>query len=165
MITLLLDRDGTLIRDDPYSGDPSTVTLLPTVITGLQQAIRWGWRLMIITNQSGIARGLLTEASFWARHRQVLVRLAHYDIPVTATYYCPHHPDGRVPRYTKACSCRKPAPGLLHQAMRDYQCAPETTHMIGDKPSDYDAGVRAGIHSHRLGSASFETLIHRIRAS
>lgn len=148
--TLLLDRDGTLIVNEPYSADPHSVTLLPTVIDSLLLAQSAGWQLIIITNQSGIARGYLDIPAFWARQTVLLDRLKDYGIHIAATYYCPHHPD-----YNQTvCMCRKPEPGLIYQAMQDHHATPDQTYMIGDAITDCLAAHRAGIPSYFLGSAN-----------
>jgi D-glycero-D-manno-heptose 1,7-bisphosphate phosphatase len=133
---VFLDRDDTVIRDKVYLSDPEGIELLP----GATEAIRLlnvaGVPVILVTNQSGIARGLFDEERLGLIHTRLLAILEGRDAHVDAVYYCPHHPEGTVPAYTKACECRKPAPGLLEQAARDFGLDLSRCFMIGDKEED-----------------------------
>ncbi|CAN5725659.1 HAD family hydrolase [soil metagenome] len=134
---LFLDRDGTLITDVGYPRDPDLVQPLPGAIDALRELQRT-WTLVIISNQSGIARGLITEAEAAAVHARFVEVFADGGVTFAGAYYCPHGPDA-------GCRCRKPAPGLLHDAARDLDLELGTSAMIGDKPSDLEAGRAAGV--------------------
>ncbi len=134
---LFLDRDGTLITDVGYPRDPALVEPLPGAIDALLELQRT-WQLVIISNQSGIARGLITDAEATAVHARVVEVFAQGGVRFAGSYYCPHAPDA-------GCRCRKPAPGLLLDAARDLGLDLAASVMVGDKPSDLDAGRAAGV--------------------
>lgn len=141
---VFLDKDGTLIPDLPYNVDPRRIQLAPGAELGLPLLHAAGYQLIVITNQSGVARGYFPEtalAAVEARLRQLLLEI---DVPLTGFYYCPHHPEGTVPEYTVPCGCRKPAPGLLIRAAQDHGIVLEASWLIGDILHDVEAGCRAG---------------------
>jgi D-glycero-D-manno-heptose 1,7-bisphosphate phosphatase len=140
---VFLDKDGTLIEDVPYNVDPEQMRLTAGAV-GLRQLHRSGYLLIIISNQSGVARGYFPEAALVAVEQRSRDLLAQLDIPLTAFYYCPHHPAGRVAEYAIACHCRKPEPGLLLQAAIDYDIDLSQSWFIGDILNDVEAGQRAG---------------------
>jgi histidinol-phosphate phosphatase family protein len=133
---LLLDRDGTLITDVGYPRDPALVELLPGAIEALVE-LQHRFALVIISNQSGIGRGLVTEAEARAVHDRVVELFARGGVSFAGAYYCPHAPDAQ-------CPCRKPAPGLVLDAARELGLDLARSIMLGDKPSDIAAGVAAG---------------------
>ena len=142
---LFLDRDGTLIKDNPYSADPTQIELLPTVIPALHYALRLQFKLIMITNQSGIGRGLINQSQFLAFHTHLLNRFREHNITFTDMFYCPHHPTEAKKRYRVKCTCRKPEPGMLFQAINRHGLDSTECVMIGDKITDVLAGYRAGI--------------------
>ncbi|MBA3541531.1 MAG: HAD family hydrolase [Deltaproteobacteria bacterium] len=133
---LFLDRDGTLIVDVGYPRDPAEVALLPGAADTLRSLAN-DWTLVIVSNQSGIARGLITPEQANAVHDRVLAAFAAEGVAFAGVYYCPHAPDA-------GCACRKPAPGLLLDAARELDLDLAASIMIGDKISDVAAGVAAG---------------------
>lgn len=138
------DKDGTLIPDIPYNVDPVKITLYPDVGDSLRRLTLAGYKLIIISNQSGVAKGLFTEAELigvWERLTQLLVP---FGAEPDGFYYCPHDPTGVVPPYTEPCNCRKPSPGLLIKAASDYQIDLSQSWMVGDILNDVEAGNRAG---------------------
>lgn len=141
---LLLDRDGTLNRS-PGSRPPNRpdeVKLLPGVAARLHHYAALGWRLVIVTNQGGVAFGYQTERQAWATHRAVLNALP---VQVDATYLCPHHPDGTIPRYATRCPNRKPAAGAIIDALAHFEAKPEDCLFVGDQESDRQAAEAAGV--------------------
>lgn len=115
--TVFLDRDGTINREIGFFGDPERLELLPGVADAVEKLHRAGYRIVITTNQSGIARGLYTERDLWAVHTRLHELLHRRPL---AYLHCPHHPDpgeGHDPGYRRDCACRKPKPGLLHHAL------------------------------------------------
>ncbi|MFT5126813.1 MAG: D-glycero-D-manno-heptose 1,7-bisphosphate phosphatase [Rhodothermales bacterium] len=133
---VFIDRDDTLIIDKVYLKDPAGVEL----ISGSQQAIcRWreaGYCVVLITNQSGVGRGIVTEAELAAQHLR-LAELLGREARLDGIYSCVHHPD-------HGCECRKPKPGLLHTAAAELGIALDQSWMLGDKPADVEAGLAAG---------------------
>jgi histidinol-phosphate phosphatase family protein len=134
---LLMDRDGTLIEDVGYPRDPDQVRLLPGAAEALAGLSRLGFRLVLVSNQSGIGRGLITAAEADRVHGRLVALLAESGVILSASCYCPHAPD-------EGCECRKPRPGLLLRAFRDLGLDASRSFMIGDKASDVEAGERAG---------------------
>jgi D-glycero-D-manno-heptose 1,7-bisphosphate phosphatase len=133
---VFLDRDDTIIRDRVYLSDPDGVELLPGAPEGIRLLNEAGVPAILITNQSGIARGLFDEARLGEIHHRLLEELAGRGARIDAIYYCPHHPEGKVPELTKVCGCRKPAPGMLLKAARDFGLDLRSCFMIGDKTED-----------------------------
>jgi HAD superfamily hydrolase (TIGR01662 family) len=130
---VLLDRDGTLVVDVPYNGDPERVQPLPGVREGLERLRTAGLRLAVVSNQSGIARGLITAAQVEAVNRRVDELLG----PLGPFVYCPHGPDD-------GCACRKPRPGLVRDAASRLDVRPARCIMVGDIGSDLAAAAAAG---------------------
>ena len=150
---VFLDKDGTLVVDVPYNVDPSQIRLTPGAAEGVRLLREAGYRLAIVTNQSGVARGYFPESALpavWERLRELLdAEGGGFD----AVRYCPHHPRGVVPAYAGACDCRKPMPGLLHRAAADLGVDPADAWMVGDEPKDVEAGRRAGCRTVLVGRA------------
>lgn len=133
----LLDRDGTVIEDKVYLADPEGICFRPRAIEGLQALRAAGFRLILITNQSGIARGFFTEEVLYTIHTRLREKLAEHDVLIDAIYYCPHGPkDG--------CGCRKPLPGLIFKAAIEIGFDPKRAFMIGDSDADMQAASASG---------------------
>jgi histidinol-phosphate phosphatase family protein len=141
---IFLDKDGTLIEDVPYNVDPERIRLAPGAEEGLRLFHAAGYRLIVITNQSRVARGLFSEWALLAVHERLVRLLEAVGVPLGGSYYCPHHPDGQVPRYSIACACRKPQPGLIAAAARDHRIDLARSWFAGDILDDVEAGRRAG---------------------
>ncbi len=136
---LLLDRDGTVIRDAHYLRDPALVSLLPGAVEGLARFQAAGWPLVIVTNQSGIARGLISEAEYDVVRREVERQLSAAGITLAATYHCPHHPG-----ITGPCGCRKPGTLLYAQARDALQLDLAASVFVGDRWRDIAAARAFG---------------------
>ncbi|MDX9752489.1 MAG: HAD family hydrolase [bacterium] len=134
---VFFDRDGTLIRDTGYPRDPKTVEILPGVVPFLRTLQERGYLLVVISNQSGIGRGMITPAQARAVHDRFIQVFAEQGIAIHGTYYCPHGPE-------EDCACRKPAPAMLLQAAESLGIDMARSFMVGDKPSDVEAGQNAG---------------------
>ena len=134
---VFIDKDGTLIHDVPYNVDPKNVQLTMGAGRALRRMKNAGYQLIVISNQSGIARGLFEEKDLLPINRQIQALLAPYNVKVDAFYYCPHGPDD-------GCECRKPMPGMILRAARDHAVEPQISWMIGDILNDVEAGNRAG---------------------
>jgi D-glycero-D-manno-heptose 1,7-bisphosphate phosphatase len=142
---VFLDRDGTIIEDSGYINSPEQIKFIPGSIEAIKKLNEAGYKVVIISNQAGIARGLLSEDMLQTIdkiiHRQVLSGGGHID----ASYYCPHHPEHGVHPYKQACDCRKPHPGLIKKAVRDHNIELSGSFMVGDKSSDIGTGKRAEV--------------------
>ncbi len=116
---LFLDRDGTLVHPRHYPSQPEELVLYEDIAPELRSLQAVGFRLVVITNQAGIARGYFTEADLQRMHDYLREQLAGMGVYLDAIYYCPHHPEGVLPELAIRCSCRKPQPGMLLRAARD----------------------------------------------
>jgi D,D-heptose 1,7-bisphosphate phosphatase len=141
---VFLDKDGTLVEDQPPNVDTAGVRFYRDVFTALRLLDRSGYALIIATNQNAIARGRCSETD--VRRVQVYIerRLANEGITLAGFYYCPHHPEGIVAPYAVPCLCRKPQPGLLTRAARDLDIDLAQSWMVGDILHDVEAGRWAG---------------------
>lgn len=149
--TVFLDRDGTLIADKPYSADPDSIELLDGVTEGLALLGQAGYRLIVVTNQSGIARGYFDEAALIRMHQRIDEILWPSGVSVSAYYYCPHHVKGIDPSLARSCPCRKPGPGMIIRAARDWSIELRSSWLIGDSLTDCQAAELAGCRSVLLG--------------
>jgi D-glycero-D-manno-heptose 1,7-bisphosphate phosphatase len=136
---VFLDRDGTLIAEVGHLGDPDGVELLPGVPAALRRLRDAGYALVLVTNQAGVARGLFNEDAVRAVNARVGELLGEERILLDGWYFCPHHPG-----FTGTCDCRKPEPGMLRQAARELDLDLTASWIVGDHPSDAEAGRRAG---------------------
>ncbi len=141
---VFLDRDGTVNRNTHYLIDFADFELLPGVEEALRLMQDRGYRLFIASNQSGVARGYFTYAAVEALHRQIMGHLARAGIRIEAAAFCPHHPQGAVAEFTRACGCRKPAAGMLLDLARDHGVDLSRSYMVGDSETDAQAGMNAG---------------------
>jgi histidinol-phosphate phosphatase family protein len=141
---LFLDRDGTLIVDTGYPRHAALVELLPGVVPALLAAIAKGWALVVVSNQSGVARGLVTRDEAASVQARVEALFAEQGVRFEGAYFCFHAPGER-------CACRKPEPGMLLDAARDLALDLRASVMIGDKPSDVQAGRAAGARTVAFG--------------
>lgn len=144
MQAVFLDKDGTLIEDVPYNVDPDHIRLTIGAVEGLQSLHAAGYRLIVVSNQSGVARGFFPESALAGVESRLRQLLADVGLPLTGFYYCPHHPHGSVADYTVDCGCRKPAPGLLLRGAKEHDIALGRSWLIGDILDDLEAGRRAG---------------------
>jgi histidinol-phosphate phosphatase family protein len=144
MRAIFLDKDGTLIENVPYNVNPALIELSWHAGPALQMFRDMGFSLFVVTNQSGVAKGLFTECALEPVHHRLAERLAQYGVELDGFYYCPHSPDGAVSRYAISCTCRKPMPGMLLQAAREHGIDLARSWMVGDILHDVEAGRRAG---------------------
>ncbi len=131
-----LDRDGTIIEDPGYLSDPEKIQFIPGAIDALRALQQAGYRLVLVTNQAGVARGLLTETDVQRVNERLMRLLAEAGVHLDGIYYCPHHPDYGPPEYRRECDCRKPKPGMIHRAIRDLGLNPSRSVVIGDHVTD-----------------------------
>lgn len=150
---IFLDRDGVLIRDVNHLTAPSQIEILPGVPESLRRLRGAGWAVVVVTNQSVVARGTVTEEGLREIHATLESLLRSRGAPLDAIYYCPHHPDGAVAAYRAVCDCRKPRAGLLLRAAADLGLDLAASVMVGDAASDIEAGRRAGCRTVLLRAA------------
>lgn len=134
---VFLDRDNTIARDVPYCSRPEDFELLPTVPEAIKLLNEKDFKVIVITNQSGIARGYFTEETLSQIHKKMKDELAPYGATIDGIYYCPHHPDDK-------CDCRKPKTALFRKAAAEHNIDFGSSYMIGDMPLDIDAGKALG---------------------
>jgi UDP-N-acetylmuramoyl-tripeptide--D-alanyl-D-alanine ligase len=143
---IFLDRDGVLNADHGYVYKVEDLVILDGVGKGLKRFQDLGYLLLVITNQSGVARGLYTLADVDIFNRALAERIRDENgVKLDDFFICPHHPDGSVPEFSFPCTCRKPKTGLIEQAVEKWQVDLGRSIIIGDKPSDIDLAVNANI--------------------
>lgn len=140
---MFLDRDGTLIVERGYLSDLDLVTLFPYTIDSIRRLRRAGFVIVVVTNQAGVARGFFGEEAVRAVHAH-LDSLLPADAVPDAYYYCPHHPEGVIEQYTRTCGCRKPAPGMVAQAVADLGLDVARSFVVGDTWLDVGLANQAG---------------------
>ena len=141
---IFIDRDGTINEDSGYISTPDDLIIYPFAAEALRLINESNLKAIVITNQSGIARGIYTEADLDAIHNRMLEELARDGAHIDAIYYCPHHPRIGDDRYRKTCDCRKPGTGMLRQAAREHDIDLARSYVIGDKASDINLATNAG---------------------
>lgn len=141
---VFLDRDGTLIEEVHYLDRHDRLVVFPWSIDAVRLLNRAGFAVVVVTNQAGVARGLFDEAFVQDVHRAIAERFARGGARLDAFYYCPHHPDGSVAAYRCECACRKPRPGLLHQAARDHSLSLDGSFVVGDRWIDVQLARAVG---------------------
>ncbi len=147
---VFVDRDNTLIEDPGYISDPSLVRLLPGVELAIKSLSQQGFKVVVVTNQSGVARGLLTEEALGQIHQELRRQLGDHGANLDGIYFCPFHPEGTVEKYTCDSELRKPKPGMLLAAAKDLDIDLAASWMVGDSPRDIEAGQRAGCRTIRV---------------
>jgi len=161
---VFLDRDGVLIRDVDLLTEPSQIQTLAKVPDALQRLAAGGFRLIVVTNQTVVARGLATEAQVDQINATIAQSLvAQGAPPIDRFYVCPHHPNATLPAYQSDCQCRKPRPGMLLRAAQDYNLNLSASFLVGDRMSDIVAGAKAGcrtvmVHSGWHRAAPIQTV-------
>lgn len=146
---IFLDRDGTLNIDYGYVHEIDQFHFIEGSIEALQKLKQMGYLLVLVTNQSGIARGYFSEQQFLQLTEWMDWSLADRGVDLDGIYYCPHHPDG-IGEFKQDCDCRKPKAGMLNQAIKELKIDPARSIMIGDKMEDMIAGKSAGIKTNVL---------------
>lgn len=142
---VFLDRDGVINVDHGYVYRWQDFEFLPGVPEALSDLNQAGFLLVVISNQSGIGRGLYTEADVLNLNRDIESHLAATGVAIDGWYHCPHHPTEAQGNYRQSCDCRKPAPGMILRACRDLAIDPAQSALVGDKRSDIEAGDAAGV--------------------
>jgi D-glycero-D-manno-heptose 1,7-bisphosphate phosphatase len=140
-----VDRDGVIIVDSGFLHRVEALVFLPGAIEGLQRLQAAGYLLVVITNQSGIARGLYTEADYLRLTAYMQQRLLAAGVQLSAVEFCPHLPDAEIARYRLDCNCRKPRPGMLEHAAAGLNIDLSASILVGDRATDIQAGRSAGV--------------------
>ncbi len=141
---VFLDRDGVINQEKGYISRWEDFVLLPDVVEALQLLQAAGYLAIVITNQSGIAKGIYSEKDVQLIHEQFSKTLQLHNTKVDAFYYCPHHPEGTAADYSFVCSCRKPDNGMIVQAAQDFGISLKKSFLIGDSERDILAGKKSG---------------------
>lgn len=141
---VFLDRDGTVNEEVDFLTDPGQLRLIPGAGAAVRSLNRRNLPVCIISNQSGVARGFLTEGDLGPIHARLREALAAEGAAVDRIYYCPHHPTEGIAPYRTACECRKPAPGMVLQGARELGLDPRRSFVVGDRIVDVQAGKAVG---------------------
>lgn len=149
---IFLDRDGTINEEVEYLHRPEDLVLLPHITEGLKRLKRQGFKLVVVTNQAGVARGYYGEEEVVSLHKYLNSLLKEEGAEIDHFFYCPHHPIHGIGKYRKACHCRKPDTGMFFMAEHYYQVDKAHSYMIGDKLIDTEAGKRYGVKSILVGT-------------
>ncbi|MCW5693231.1 MAG: D-glycero-beta-D-manno-heptose 1,7-bisphosphate 7-phosphatase [Pseudolabrys sp.] len=162
-----LDRDGVLNVDRDYVHRIDQLTWIDGAAEAIKLLNDAGYLVIVVTNQSGVARGLYDEAAIGTLHAHMRDYLAARGARIDAFYYCPHHPQGKIERFAITCACRKPGTGMLEQAAADWPIDRARSFMIGDKDIDVAAAETFGIRGAKFDSAtdSLPALVKRLLAS
>lgn len=145
-----LDRDGTVNVDTGYVGNPDEVELLPGVAEAIKKMNDAGYLVIVVSNQSGVARGYFGVEDVQKVNNRINELLSEYGAHIDAFYYCPHLAEGIVKEFSIDCDCRKPKPGLFKKAMNDYNLAPAFCYACGDKPRDIEGLIELGVPKEHL---------------
>jgi D-glycero-D-manno-heptose 1,7-bisphosphate phosphatase len=156
---LFLDRDGVLNQDVGYVGSVDRLTLIDGAVPAVRRANAAGYRVFVVTNQSGVARGYFTEDDVRSLHAWMGAQFAEQGARIEAFRYCPHHPEGIVTAYAQVCDCRKPAPGLFRALIGEYGIDPARSLMIGDGDRDLAAARAVGIPAHLFEGGNLDAFL------
>ena len=141
---VFIDKDGTLVENVPYNVDPALIRLAPGAERAIPRLAKAGFRLVVVSNQPGVALGRFPESALLGVKQRLAELLAPLGAELAGFYYCPHHPEGSVAEYAIHCACRKPAPGLIERATRELGASANGAWLVGDILDDVEAGSRAG---------------------
>lgn len=149
---IFLDRDGTINEEVNYLHKPEDLQILPGVPEAIKRLRDGGFKIVVVTNQAGVARGYYSCRDVDALHEYLNQQLKKSGAWIDRFYYCPHHPVHGIGEYKRACHCRKPETGMFEQAGQEYDVDKEHSYMIGDKLLDVEAGNRYGVHGILVGT-------------
>ena len=159
-----LDRDGVINLDDAYVGTRDRLRWMPGVTDAIRKLNDAGYYVFVFTNQSGVARGFFSEDDVRTLHNWMRGELMRDGARIDDFRYCPHHPDGVVPRYTRECNWRKPQAGMILDLMRHWPVAKDRSFVVGDKQRDLDAGSAAGIKGYLYNGDNLSDFIDDVLA-
>ena len=157
---VFFDRDGTLNVDIHYLHRPEDFEWIPEAKEAIKYVNDHGYLAILVTNQSGVARGYYPESDVRLVYDWMNEQLSAVGAHLDALYYCPHHPSGTVPEYTRICSCRKPSPQLINDACAKYHIDKQQSYFVGDAEKDMQCAVNAGVTGIRYtaGESLLETI-------
>lgn len=144
---VFLDRDGTLNKEIGFAKKKEDYERLPGVVEGLKILMKLGFKLIVVTSQSGVARGFYTEKEVHEFHDHLTKDLEKEGVKIDAFYFCPHHATQGIGKYKVECDCRKPKTGMIDKAVKDFEIDTKKSYMIGDKDADIMMGKAAGCTS------------------
>lgn len=157
---VFLDRDGVLIEDTGYPHLEEHLRLMPGAAEAVRRLNQLGYLCVVVTNQSGVARGLFSEEQMKAFNALIVRRLAAKGAVIGAVYACPFHSEARDPRYFHADHPdRKPNPGMILRAITEHRIDPAKSFLIGDQPSDMEAAKRAGVPGFRFDGGDLDSFV------
>lgn len=159
-----LDRDGVINLDDAYVGTRDRLRWMPGIAPAIRALNAAGYYVFVFTNQSGVARGFFSEDDVRALHNWMRDELARDGARIDDFRYCPHHPDGIVPAYTRECDWRKPQAGMVLDLMKHWPVDREHSFVIGDKQRDLDAGKAAGIEGFLFSGTDIAGFVEQVLA-
>lgn len=151
---VFLDRDGTIIEDRRYAHKIKDLKFLPGAVSGLKKLIQIGYKLIIISNQAGIARKIYSKEEADMFNWELIAQLAKHGVIIEKIYMCPHHPE-----FTGPCSCRKPEPGLAKLAAKEFNINLKKSYFVGDKDCDIELGKNCGGKTFLIDNGQYETTI------
>jgi D-glycero-D-manno-heptose 1,7-bisphosphate phosphatase len=162
---IFIDKDGTLVEDVPYNVDPAKIKLYPDVPEALLKWQKEGFKIIVITNQSGVAHGYFEEKAIQGVKETLEKMFEQYGIVIDGFFYCPHHHQGKVEAFAIDCECRKPKPGMIKRAAKELNIDLSQSWMIGDILNDVEAGNRAGCNTILIDNGNeTEWIVNRMRA-
>lgn len=159
---VFMDRDGTVNREVHYLHRPEDLVLFPDVPEGIRRLNEHGFRVVIVTNQAGVARGYYKEEDVKNLHEYLNEELKRHGGHVDRFFYCPHHPQNGIGTYKQDCECRKPKTGMFRMAEAFYEIDKAHSYMIGDKLIDTEAGRNYGIRSILIGTGYGEEFYNKV---
>jgi D-glycero-D-manno-heptose 1,7-bisphosphate phosphatase len=142
---VFLDRDGTINKEVGYLSSPEQVRLISGSVEAIKLLAENNFKIIIVTNQAGVAKGYIKEEVVEAIHNRLRELLEVSGAKIDAIYFCPHHPDGVIERFKRECPNRKPNPGMLLKAAQEHNISLKDSYLVGDMARDIISGVRAGV--------------------
>lgn len=161
---VFLDRDGTINVEKHYLYRQEDFEFLPGALEGLKLLQEAGFRLIVVTNQSGIGRGYYSEADFLKLTDWMVEALASQNIKISGVYYCPHLPEAEDIRYRKVCSCRKPNLGMFWQAVTDFDIDVSASYAVGDRMRDCSICLETDCKGYLIGQSEEQDIVERVKA-